>query len=639
VRLVRGELDWIVMKALEKDRNRRYETANALAADVQHYLQDEPVQACPPSAAYRFRKFAQRNKGPVAAVALVLLTLIAGIIGTTWGLVLAEKARQDAVAAQLAEAERAEGERRAAEAEKRAKETAEEREAETRAVLDFVENNVFAAARPEGQAGGLGRDVTLRGAIEAALPFVKESFRDQPLIEARLRMTVGRSFSYLGEAKIAAEQCEAARTLYTKHRGPEHSDTLKSMVALANSFDDLGRYADALNLREETLTLYKARLGPDHPNTLGSTGNLALSYRRLGRYADALKLREETLALQKAKLGLDHPDTLISMNNLASSYALVGRHAEALKLRVETLALRRAKLGADHPDTLRSMSNLSASYYALGRYADSLKLDEETLALRKARLGPNHPETLQNMGDVASGYDALGRHADGLKLHEEALALTKANRGLDHPETLRSMGNVAICLGNLGRHADALRLREETLSLRRAKLGPEHPDTLESMWRVVQSLIALNRGREAVPMIDEFLKRAVDNSVRPGLIPTMIPLRMQQSDKAKDAAGWRAMAEMCERLKPTDWQTLYNLACIRAITAAAIRSSDKSETAAKDVNAEADRAIAWLKQAISAGFTDIGKMKRDKDLDALRDREDFQKLLTNLEANQQKQKK
>ena len=139
--LVRGELDWIVMKALEKDRNRRYETANGLADDIQHYLNDEPVLACPPSTSYRAKKFSRRNKGPVAAVAMVLLALVGGIVGTTWGLLRAQQAWR-------AESARAEGERRA-------HEEAQTREAETRAVLDFVENKVFAAARPEGFEGGI----------------------------------------------------------------------------------------------------------------------------------------------------------------------------------------------------------------------------------------------------------------------------------------------------------------------------------------------------------------------------------------------------------------------------------------------------------------------------------------------------
>ncbi len=193
-RLVRGELDWIVMKTLEKDRNRRYETAKDFAADVQRYLADEPVLACPPSGWYRFRKFVRRNRGPVSAASVVLLALIVGVAGTTLGLVRAEQQRQIAQ----------ENEQKAvaaADAEKKAKQSAEAREAETKAVLEFVENKIIAAARPEGQAGGLGREVTLRKALETALPFVDQSFSNQPLIEARLRLTHGSVVRELGRSQ------------------------------------------------------------------------------------------------------------------------------------------------------------------------------------------------------------------------------------------------------------------------------------------------------------------------------------------------------------------------------------------------------------------------------------------------------
>ena len=150
-------------------------------------------------------------------------------------------------------------------------------------MLDFVEGKVFAAARPEGLAGGLGKTVTLRQAVETALPFVETSFKDQPLIEARLRMTLGSSFAYLGEAKIALEQYRAARAIYTKYRGLDHPDTLSSMNNLANAYSVLGRYAEALKLHEETLALRKDRLGPDHPDTLKSMSNVATAYYRLER--------------------------------------------------------------------------------------------------------------------------------------------------------------------------------------------------------------------------------------------------------------------------------------------------------------------------------------------------------------------
>jgi len=459
---MRGELDWIVMKTLEKDRHRRYETANGFAADVQRYLNDEPVQACPPSRWYRLRKFARRNKGPVLAATLVLLALVGGVIGTTIGLFQADEAHRAAVKQrQLAEANEQKA-LDAAEAEKKSKETALAREAETRAVLEFVENKVFAAARPEGQDGGLGAEVTLRQALEAALPFVAASFRDQPLIEARLRMTLGASFLYLGDAKIAAEQTEAARALYSQHLGGDHPDMLKCMTNLAGTYFDLGRHAEAL------------------------------------------QLREETLALQKAKLGPDHIDTLRSMNNLATSYEKLSRHAEA---------------------------------------------------------------------------------------HQ---------------------------------------LYEETLALRKAKLGPDHPDTHEAMWLVASGLVSLDRHAEALPIIDEFLRRAADTIVDRDLIQSMMNLRLRPFEKIGDAVGCLESADKWEGLKRSDAASLYDSACFRSICAAVIRDTDATPAGQVKAKDQADHAMAWLKQAVAAGFNDAAHIEKDKDLDALRDREDFRKLLTEL---------
>src|SRR5262249_17395155 len=160
----------------------------------------------------------------------------------------------------------------------------------------------------EGKHGGLGHDVTLRRALEAALPFVDKNFAGRPLIEARLRMSLGLSFSCLGDAEMGGKEYARARALYTRHRGPDDHDTLRTMMGLGRTCHMLGRETEALGLFEETLARMTARLGPDHPDTLASMNNLAISYDALGRHADALELREKTLALMKAKLGTDHAD-------------------------------------------------------------------------------------------------------------------------------------------------------------------------------------------------------------------------------------------------------------------------------------------------------------------------------------------
>jgi serine/threonine protein kinase/tetratricopeptide (TPR) repeat protein len=568
--LVRGDLDWIVMKALEKDRGRRYETANGLAADVQRYLNDEPVQACPPSVGYRFHKFARRNRRGLVAAAVMLIVLVLATVISIWQAVVATRANRSAIIA--------------AAAEKRAKESAEAQVAETRAVLDFVEKNVFAAARPEGQAGGLGRDVTLRQAIESALLRIDAGLRDKPVIEARLRMTVGTSFRYGGEPQKAEKQLLRARELFTAELGPDHPDTLTSAQNLANCYGDLGRHDQAMTLHAETLERRKATLGRDHRDTLKSMDNFAICYYFLGRYPEAAKLHEEALNLRRAKLGPDHLDTISSVNNLASDYEAIGQREEALKLREESFHLIRARLGPAHPDTLACMTNLSVS------------------------------------------YSSLGRHVEALKLREEALDLLKRTLGLDHPHTLVAMNNLASTYEFLGRHAETLKLREETLQLRTTKLGADHPDTILSMANLAFSLVELKRDDEAVRAIDECVKRSAGKTVDPRVVPGIMDLRLRIFEKKADIAGCLETADRWEALKRPDPDSLSQAACFRAVCAAVISEKDRTpggETKAKE---QADRAMIWLKQAVAAGYKN-SQLAKNADLDALRDRDDFKKLM------------
>jgi len=703
----------ICLKAMALEPAARYPSPRSLADDIERWLAGEPVSAWREPWTVKARRWLGKHRSLVTGAAAALL---AGLVGLIVATVLLSAANEELAFAK----NKAEG---AMAAESEAREAAQTKEAATRAVLDFVENHVFAAARPKGRAGGLGAELTVRQAVEAALPSVNKSFTKQPLIEARLRMTLGMSFWYLAEDQRAAEQFEKARALYSEHAGadhldtlqsmnnlakthvalgrhadavklheetlrlrkarlnPDHPDVLESMNNLAVSYNAFGRYTDAVRLHEETLRLRQARLGPDHPDTLESMNdlaesyialgrradaarlhedtlrlrkatldpdhpdtlesmnNLAVSYQALGRYADAAKLHQETLRLRQAKLGPNHPDTFDSMNNLGESYAALGRHAEALKLHEETLRLRQAKLGRNHPSTFESMNNLGESYSALGRNAEALKLHEETLRLRQAKLGANHPETLQSMNNLAVSYAAVGRNADALKLHEETLNLRQAKLGPDHPDTLQTMNDLAGSYATLGRHTDALHLHEKTLRLRQGKLGPDHPDTLVSMWGVAKSLAELKRSADALPIIDECVQRAAGKVVDPALIPAVMYLRLRHFENRKDAAGCRATAEMFERLKQTDAQSLYSAACFRAVTAAVILAADKSERAAKKADAEADRAMVWLTQAIAAGYHDAAQIREDDDLDALRDRADFKKLVAGRATGTAKQKK
>jgi serine/threonine protein kinase/Flp pilus assembly protein TadD len=555
-RFVKGELDWIVMKALAKERDRRYETASGFSKDIERFLNHEPVLAGPPSASYRLRKFVRRNRAQVMAAALVLVALLIGIAGTTIGLIRAEQQRQAALANERKATE-------AAQAETQAKHEALDREAETRAVLDFVETRVFAAARPKDEAGGLGYGVKLADAVKAALPFVDKAFTGQPLIEARLRMTMGRSFALLGDTTSAIKQFQAARQLYTKHRGPDHPDTLDCMHSLAIAYDRAGRFREALQLGEETLRLQQAKLGPDHPDTLQSRCVLPGFYRHAGLIREALQVSEESLPLLKAKLGVDHPDTLGSMMNLANCYDDAGRKEEALRLREETLELQKAKLGPNHRATLTSMNNLACSYIDVGRTQEALQLLQETVQLRKTKLGPDHPDTLASMTNLANCYDNAGRKEQALHLREQILQAQKAKLGRTHRETLESMDNLANSYLAAGRVEESVTLREETFRLFKAELGVDHPTTLLSMNNLAASYLAAGRTHEALKLLEETV-RLRQAKLGPNHPDTRASLRdlgecFSQLGRWKEAA---ATFDRISELDPTNHWTWYSAATL-----------------------------------------------------------------------------
>lgn len=414
---------------------------------------------------------------------------------------------------------------------------------------------------------------------EAEARAVLDFLKDKILAAARpegLENALGREVTLRQALKTALPKVEAS------FRGMPLVEA-DVRFTLGNSFHYLGDDETAEREFRIARELYAARRGRDHPGTLTITNNLANSVQALGRHAEALELRKETLALRKAKLAPDHPHTLISMNSLASSFVALGRYAEAQELYEETLALRKSKLGADHPDTLETMNNLAASYMVLGRQADALQLREETLALMQAKLGPNHPNTLLSMHNLAQSYEALGRQSE------------------------------------------ALRLREETLKLRKLALGLDHPDTLVSMGELAASLVAFDRCSEAVVLVDDCWKLARGKRISPGFLRPALVARLRAFATQRDAAGCRQTAEMWEKLELKDPGSLYNAACFRAVTAGVHPAGGQAP--------DADLAMKWLTRAVASGYSTaqhLAHMMRDRDLDILRDRADFRRLLAKL---------
>jgi tetratricopeptide (TPR) repeat protein len=490
-RQVRGDLDSITLKALEKDRSRRYGSPSDFAADIRRYLNHQAVLAVAPSVGYRARKFARRYRVALATIcAFVVVLSSAAAISIRQSV----RANREAAVAQ--------------------------------AVNDFLQNDLLAQASAATQSGPSAKpdpDLKVRTALDRAAARIAGKFDRQPEVEAAVRDTIGQTYMDLGVYPQARTQLERAldlerrvlgaenpRTLGTINRlghvavlqgdypqaealltqtleihrrvlGSEHPDTLSSMFNLSVAYNQQGKYARGEALFSRTLEIQHRVLGPEDPGTLGSMNGLAASYLYQGKYAQAEALYRQTLEIRRRVLGPEHPGTLGSMNNLANVYYLQGKYALAEELDSQTLEIRRRVLGSDHPDTLTAMSNLTNVYLAQGEYAQAEALYRQALEILRRVLGPEHPSTLRSMDSLATDYYAQGRYAQAEALHSRTLEIQRRVLGPEHLETLLSMNDLANVYSAQGKYAQAEALYSQTLEIQRRVLGPEHPDTLDTL--------------------------------------------------------------------------------------------------------------------------------------------------------------
>lgn len=374
-RLVRGELDWIVMKCLEKDRSRRYDTANGLARDVERYLTDEPVEACPPSAAYRLRKTARKHRAALATAATIAFLLIGGTVISVWQAVRAGRAEvqadQDRRAAVDAEKETA-TQRDQAIAEKK---RADEERAIAQAVSDFLRKDLLGQADIENQPGGAGaiRDPNLmvRTALDRAAKAVETKFASQPRTEAAVRLTIAEAYMALGRYSEARIHAERSVELRFAHFGADHADTLTARDTLASVMYELGLVEEAEKIYREVLEKRTAKLGRDNPDTLTSMHNLAFGYLDRHLYKQADPLLREVVRRRTARLGPNDPATLASRMNLAWLDFLNGNREQATAEVEVIVAVYRATHGPDHPGLLNALHMLGMVYKGQGKYAEA----------------------------------------------------------------------------------------------------------------------------------------------------------------------------------------------------------------------------------------------------------------------------
>ena len=403
---LRGDVETIFAKALEKDPDRRYQSASDLAADIRRWLNHEPVLARPATVGYRLRKFIRRNRALVGGALATVLVLIAGII------MYAVEARNARIEAARA---RSEASRARYEADK------------ATAINNFMTNDfmmkVLAASR---DGNGEGQKPSVEKLVDEAAANIGTMFAGQPLAEAAVRNEVATIYYNLGAIEPAAAQFKLALDLWESKLGADHADTLKAVNNLGQTFMRMRRPADAEPLYRRALDGRRRILGEDDPFTLVSMNNLAELLRSAGKLDEAEALFRRALDVQRRVHGPAHKNTITTAANLGSLLVRRGKIDEALQLHREAFEASRSTLGDDHITTLTAGLRLGQTLHRAGALEQSADVLQDLVGRSGKALGDDHPNTINARRALSRVYESQGKRLDAVGQLRAALAAAES---------------------------------------------------------------------------------------------------------------------------------------------------------------------------------------------------------------------
>jgi serine/threonine protein kinase/Tfp pilus assembly protein PilF len=484
LRQLRGDLDWITMKAMAKDRTRRYASASEMAADIERHLRHEPVLASPPSALYRVKKYVKRHRIGVTAAAVVMVAILTGITGTTLGLLRAVKAEKKAVS-----------------------------EAETAKQVSGFLVDLFKVSDP---SEARGNKITAREILDRGSQKMEKELSGQPLIQARLMDTMGQVYQSLGLFNQALPLMKSALETRRNALGDKNLDVASSLLNVGYLLVAKGDYAAAELLLQESLAVRQEILGRDHPDVATSLAALGeLNYDK-GDLVKAEEFYRASLAIRRQTLGDAHLEVANSLNDLAITLKAKGDYAEAESMYRESLAIRRKVYGEDHPAIAQSLNNLGMYLYQmfLNKKNDGTEAEQllrQALAMNRKMLGNDHPEVSTNLNNLALLLRDKGDYDQAIALFREVMELDRKNLGDAHPYVATRMNNLASALVRKGDYKSAEELFHKAIEIQRKTF-------LEKSWQIATTQLLLagclqaqKRYREAEPLMLEAFPMIKDN--------------------------------------------------------------------------------------------------------------------------------
>ena len=457
IRAVRGDLDWIVMKAMEKDRTRRYETANGLALDVQRYLADEVISARPPSKLYKLQKTVLRNKLLFSGMGVIAALLIVSLIVVSASLAKERQSRKEAVVAS----------------------------AKSQQVTKFLEDMLNGA----GPAAARGRDTTmLREILDQTAARIGTELSNQPAVEAELRGIIGKLYEQIPKYDLAEEMERKALEIRQRTFGSNSVEAAASLNDLALNFMAQHKLHEAEKLHAEALAIRRRLLGDDNPDTAASLNDLAAAYRDEGRLGEAKTNALEALKIRQKIFGAEHMAVADSLRNLSIILGSEGRWDEAYEKAKQVLAMRRKLLEPNHPEIASALEDVAWAASGTHRYDEAQKIEEEVVAMRLNVLGEAHP-------DVPRGLNALGqllRNRGELLASDAVLRATLSIQrkliGDEQRATLETFHALGQVLDQEGKNAEAEAVLRQALAIWPRMGDDQNPERLHTMRGLAETL-------------------------------------------------------------------------------------------------------------------------------------------------------
>jgi non-specific serine/threonine protein kinase/serine/threonine-protein kinase len=491
-RAFRGDVETIIGKALDKDKEQRYQSAADFAADIRRYLNDEPIQARPQSAMYQLRKFARRNRALVGGAITVVLVLVAGMAATTYWLLEAVAQRDRAQTAEELAKERLVDVTSA-------KQRAELEAGKAMAVRDFLVETLSSADPEIAQ----GRDLTVRELLDLAAVKVQDTLQQRPEVLGEVADVIGWTYYQLAEYSRAEPLLRFAMNAREETLGPEHRLTVESVTRLAEALREIDRSQEATSLLQQALATSKSVFGANDPLTLQCMTNLASLHRAQDHQREAEEMLLEVVRRYREADRTHLPSYLVALNNLGSLTQATGRPAEAMPILEEAVSRSRQINGNDHRHTLAYEKNLALALNDLGRLDEAEPLLRHVLEVRDRTLAPDHPATLTARNSIVDLLMSRGAFADARDLAERNLVAARARLGDDHTQTLTYTSVYATACIRNGNFDVAETVLRDLLPVRKRVSGERSASTITAMSNLAYVLLQQGKLDEAATLYAE----------------------------------------------------------------------------------------------------------------------------------------